>query len=201
MQEIVSGIWIWSSFSEEKGLDFNGFFVRGPEDAVIVDPPPCQEDDLGLIKRLGKPESILITNRHHVRSSRELAAHFEIPIRIHEADAPLIDFTPGGTFRDGDRLPAGLMAISVPDGKSPGETALYVSWAKTLILGDALIGNPAGKLSMLPASKYRDPLKARESLKRLLEYSFETILVGDGVSIPQRGKKALQEFLSRPSAS
>ena len=200
MKEIVPGIHTWSWFSEEKGLDFNGFYVRGPEGSVIVDPPQFSEDDLGQMDRLGTPQAIVITNGHHLRKACDLAAHFGVPIHIHEADAPMIDPAPDSIFKDRDVLPAGLTAIGIPDGKTPGETALHVPWANAVILGDALIGKPAGSLSLLPPGKFKDPVKAREGLRRLIEVSFETILVGDGVPILRRGKEALREFLAPPAA-
>ena len=198
MKEIVPGIHTWSWFSEEKGIDFNGFLVRGEGESVVVDPPPSTDEDLRQMEQLGPPQAILITNCHHLRKSREIAAHFGIPIRIHEADAPLVDPPLEETFQAGDAFPAGLQAIRVPDSKSPGETALHVPWAGTLILGDALIGKPAGSLSLLPDSKFADPGKAREGLRRFLEVPFRTILVGDGAPILDRGMEALQEFLSGP---
>jgi hypothetical protein len=61
-----------------------------------------------------------------------------------------------------------------------------------LIVGDALIGKPAGAVSMLVAEKYADIGKARDGLRRLLKYNFETLLVGDGTSI-MTGAKAVVE--------
>ena len=52
----------------------------------------------------------------------------------------------------------------------------------TFIVGDALIGKPPGAVSLLPAEKYADITKAREGLRRLLKYNFDSLLVGDGVS-------------------
>jgi glyoxylase-like metal-dependent hydrolase (beta-lactamase superfamily II) len=199
MQEIVPGIHTWSWFSEEKGIDFNGFFVRGPEGAVVIDPPPYGDADLDRMKQLGPPQAILLTNGHHLRNARDLAGQLGIPIRIHEADAAMIDPAPDGTFSDGDPLPAGLATIGIPDGKTPGETALHVPWANAIILGDALIGKPAGSLNLLPAGKFKDPAKARDGLRRLLEVPFDIVLVGDGTPILRRGKEALQEFLARPA--
>ncbi len=196
MKEIVTGIYTWSRYSEEKGIDFNGFFVRGSDGCVIVDPPPCPPEVLERMKELGPPTDIIITNRHHVRGAREIAAHFGIPIRINEADASLIDPPAVGTFKDGDMLTAGLKAIGVPDGKSPGETALHAAWAGALILGDALIGKPPGRLSMLPQEKYSDPKRAREGIRRLAEIRFDALLLGDGASFAQGGRAALLEFLS-----
>jgi glyoxylase-like metal-dependent hydrolase (beta-lactamase superfamily II) len=201
MHEIVAGIHTWSWFSQEKGLDFNGFYLLGPGGAAIVDPPPCSEADLALMARMGAPLAIVITNGHHLRRGREVAARFGAPIVIGEADAGMIDPAPDGTFRDGESLPAGLTALGIPDGKTPGETALHAPWAGAVILGDALIGRPPGRLSLLPAGKYADPLKARAGLRRLLDLPFETILVGDGTPIVGRGREALREFLSTPDPS
>jgi glyoxylase-like metal-dependent hydrolase (beta-lactamase superfamily II) len=196
MREIVPGIHTWSWFSSDKGIDFNGYYVLGPGGPVVVDPPPCREEHLARMALLGAPRVILITNGHHLRKARDLAARFGVPIRIHAADAGMIEPPPDGTFGDGDRLPGGLTAIGIPDGKTPGETALHAPWANALIVGDAVIGKPAGSLSLLPADKFKDPARARLGLRRLLDVPFASILVGDGSPIIGRGKEALRELLA-----
>jgi glyoxylase-like metal-dependent hydrolase (beta-lactamase superfamily II) len=99
-------------------------------------------------------------------------------------------------YKDGDLLPGGMKVIHIPDGKSPGESALFLNRSKgILILGDALIGKPPGKLNLMPPEKYKDPSKAREGIRVLLSYSFESVLVGDGASILTGGKRAVEEFL------
>jgi len=100
------------------------------------------------------------------------------------------------TYKGGDHLPGGVTAIHVPDGKSPGESALLLGRGKgILFLGDALIGKPPGRLSLMPPEKYKDPSKAREGIRVLLDYKFDSILVGDGASILTGGKRAVEEFL------
>ena len=93
-------------------------------------------------------------------------------------------------YQDGDRLEAGLTAVSVPDSKSTGETAFHQPSTGVLIVGDALIGKPAGRVSLLPAEKFSDPHRAREGVRRFLELSFEALLLGDGESSLQGGKQA-----------
>jgi glyoxylase-like metal-dependent hydrolase (beta-lactamase superfamily II) len=199
MKEIVSGVWIWSWFSPEKGLDFNGFYVRGSGTAALVDPPAWAESDRKQMERLGRPEVVLVTNRNHTRRSRDLAARFGIPVRIHEADARAVDPPLDGTFRDGDDLPAGLRAITLSGLKSPGETALHVPASDAMILGDALIGRPPGELSLLAPPLVPDAARAREGLRRLLDCPFDALLVGDGVSLPRGGRAALERFLAAAS--
>jgi len=66
-----------------------------------------------------------------------------------------------------------------------------------LIVGDALIGKPAGSVSLLPAEKYADLAKAKEGLRRLLKYEFDSLLVGDGASILTGGKSVVERLLGR----
>ena len=68
-----------------------------------------------------------------------------------------------------------------------------------LIVGDALIGKPAGSVSFLPAEKYTDVAKAHEGLRRLLQYNFDSLLVGDGASILTGAKQAVERVL-QPSS-
>jgi hypothetical protein len=63
------------------------------------------------------------------------------------------------------------------------------------MVGDALVGAPAGSLRLLPAEKYHDVSKAKDGLKRLLKYSFDSILVGDGTSIMTDAKVAVERAL------
>ena len=111
-----------------------------------------------------------------------------------------MDLTPTKTFKDGELLTGGIWAIQLKDQKSPGESALFIQQGKgVLIVGDALIGKPAGSVSMLPAEKYADVGKAREGLCRLLKYNFDSLLVGDGASILTGAKQAVERLL-RPSS-
>ena len=48
---------------------------------------------------------------------------------------------------------------------------------------------------MLPAEKYADVAKARDGLRRLLKYNFDTMLVGDGTSILRGAKLVVERAL------
>jgi glyoxylase-like metal-dependent hydrolase (beta-lactamase superfamily II) len=197
MKEILPGVFTWSRFSEEKQYDFNGWYVASGAVRTVVDPPPCSEEVLAEIERRGGPGAIVLTNRDHTRAADVFAARFRAPILIHQADAPLVTVRIGGVFRHGEELPGGLRAVRVADAKSPGECGLLLRAANAIILGDALIGVPAGRLSMLPASKFADPAKAREGVRALLDHPFDAVLVGDGAPIPRGGRRAVEEFLAR----
>ena len=196
MKQLLPGVWQWSWFSQEKQLDFNGLFLTVGEHRVLVDPPPMNADEMAQARHGGQIDYIIITNRDHAREAAAYRKAFTCQVWVPEADAAQMEITPDKTYKDGELLPGGIWAIHLQDQKSPGECALFLQQGKgIMILGDALIGKPPGSVTMLPAEKYADPAKAREGLRRLLKYNFDTILVGDGMSIISGGKQAVENAL------
>lgn len=196
MKEILPGIYQWSWFSQEKGYDFNGHLIVTGTDRVMIDPPPLSAEDGAWLQKQGAISYIILTNRDHVREAEAYRKQFKTTVLAPVQDAPLMGIRIDRTFKDGDLLPGGIKAIHIPDGKSPGESALFLNRGKRiLILGDALIGKPPGRLNLMPPEKYRDPSKAREGIRVLLKYFFDSILVGDGTSILTGGRQAIEEFL------
>ena len=199
MKNLLPGIWQWSWFSEEKQLDFNGLFLTVGEHKILIDPPPMTGEASSVILRNGPVDYIIVTNRDHAREAVKYQGEFRCRLQVPEADAPQMDLTPSKTFRDGELLPGGIWVIQLKDQKSPGESALFIQQGKgVLIVGDALIGKPPGALTMLPGEKYRDVVKAKEGLRRLLKYNFDAVLVGDGTSIITGAKAAVEKALVSP---
>lgn len=196
MKQLLPGIWQWSWFSEEKQLDFNGLFLTVGEHKIVIDPPPITAEASTLIRRQGALDYIIVTNRDHIREAVTYQMEFRCQLQVPEADAPQMDVKPSKTYKDGELLPGGIWAIQLKDQKSPGESALYIQQGKgVLIVGDALIGRPAGGLNLLPSERYADIAKAKEGLRRLLKYNFDSILVGDGASIIFGAKQAVEHAL------
>lgn len=195
MKQILPGIWQWSWFSQEKQLDFNGLFMTVGEHRVLVDPPPMTPDETAQIAR-GSVDYIVITNRDHEREAARYKAEFRCRVMAPELDAPQMEIEADRTYKDGELLPGGIWAVHLKDQKSPGECALFIQQGKgVMIVGDALIGKPAGSVSMLPPEKYADVGRAREGLRRLLKYQFDALLVGDGASILTGAKRAVEKLL------
>ena len=196
MKQLLPGIWQWSWFSEEKQLDFNGLFLTVGEHKIVIDPPPMTAEASTLIRRQGALDYIIVTNRDHLREAATCQEEFRCQLQVPEADASQMDVTPSKTYKDGELLPGGIWAIQLKDQKSPGESALYIQQGKgVLIVGDALIGKPTGTLSLLASERYGDVAKAKEGLRRLLKYNFDSILVGDGASIIFGAKQAVEHLL------
>ncbi len=197
MKALFPGIWQWSWFSDEKQLDFNGLFLHIGEHRIVIDPPPMTAEASTFIRRQGQLDYIIVTNRDHVREAATCQADFRCQLFVPEADAAQMDVKPTKTFVDGELLPGGVWAIHLKDQKSPGESALFIQQSNgIIILGDALIGKPAGSLSLLPVEKYADAGKAGEGLRRLLKYNFDIVLVGDGTSILSGAKQVVERALA-----
>ncbi|MBS0182171.1 MAG: hypothetical protein JSS39_07185 [Nitrospira sp.] len=197
MKQILPDIWQWSWFSDEKQLDFNGLLLVIGEHKILVDPPPMTTEARAVVRRYEPMDYIIITNRDHIREAAAYQSELKCQLRVPEADAAQMDVKPTKTYKDGELLPGGIWAIHLREQKSPGESALFIERGRgVLILGDALIGKPPGAVRMLPGEKYADLAKAKEGLRRLLKYNFDSLLVGDGSSILAGGKQQVEQLLS-----
>jgi hypothetical protein len=197
MKQLLAGIWQWSWFSDEKKLDFNGLFLTVGEHRILVDPPPMKPEDVLQIRKGGRVDYILITNRDHLREVAAYKAEFACQLWLPDTDAPQMDVKADKTYKDGELLPGGIWVVHLQDQKSPGECALFIQQGKgIMIVGDALIGKQPGSVSMLPPEKYTDPAKARDGLRRLLKYNFDSLLVGDGASILSGAKPVVETALN-----
>src|SRR5262245_2229285 len=176
MREVLDGIVTWSAFSEPHGYDFNGYFIRHPEGNLCIDPVEPAEDVLALLGREGVSR-IVLTNRNHVRRANLVRERTGAQVLIHPRDAEhartqgaVID----GELREGQRL-GPVTVLGVP-GKSPGEIALHCPKRRLLVVGDAIIGNPPGKLSLLRERVMDDPATLRTSVGALVLLQLKTIL-------------------------
>lgn len=197
MKQLLPGFWQWSWYSEEKQLHFNGLFLVVGEHKILIDPPPMAGEDQAFIRRNGPVDYLILTNRDHAREAGSCQGTFGCQLFLPDADASQMDLKPTKTFKDQELLPGGIWVVHLRDQKSPGESALFIQQGSgVLIVGDALIGKPAGAVTMLPAEKYMDAVKAKEGLRRLLRYNFDSILVGDGTSILTGAKPAVEKALT-----
>jgi glyoxylase-like metal-dependent hydrolase (beta-lactamase superfamily II) len=196
MREIVDGVVTWAWFSEPHGYDFNGYFVRHPAGNLCIDPVEPSTEILDLLAREGVAH-ILLTNRNHVRRANLVRERTGAPVAIHPADASyargqgaVID----AELRVGERV-GPFVVVGVP-GKSPGEVAFHCPQRRRLIVGDAVIGNPPGKLSLLREKVMDDPAQLRASLRTLAEVAVDVLLPGDGAPILRDAGVQLRELVA-----
>jgi glyoxylase-like metal-dependent hydrolase (beta-lactamase superfamily II) len=196
METVLGDILMWSWFSAPHGYNFNGHLVPHPSGNICIDPVDPGEAVLEELVRRGVSR-IVLTNRNHVRAANRVRERTGARVLIHPADAPharsqgaILD----GELRPGEKI--GPLSVIDASGKSPGEVALYWPERKILFAGDAVIGNPPGRLSLLRPQVIDDMDRLRRSVTRLLELDFDTLLVGDGASILHGAKDRLRELVA-----
>ena len=196
MREILPDIWTWSWLSPPHGYHFNGYLLCLASGNLCIDPAEAAPEDVTEIARLGVAR-ILLTNRNHVRDANRIRSRTGARTAIHAADA---GYAVGQGAEIDEHLAVGevvgpLRVVGVA-GKSPGEVAFHWPARRLLIVGDAVIGHPAGELSLLRERVLEDPARLRSSVGALLDLDFDALLVGDGAPILTGAKARLAALVA-----
>ncbi|MBX3467328.1 MAG: hypothetical protein KF878_10595 [Planctomycetes bacterium] len=196
MKQVLDGVWTWSVFDEARQVDFNGYFVDTGAGRLLVDPVAWTPEVEAALERLGPPTEVVLTNKDHRRAAARARERFGAAVLVHALDRPLLDLAADRALDDGDLVAGALRVVHLSGQKSPGEMALHWQARRLLVLGDALWGKPAGRLTMLPDAKYADPAAARAGLQRLGGLDVDAVLVGDGAPIVSGAGAILRETLA-----
>ncbi len=181
----IPGGWMWSAWQPDRGMCFNSYAFQTPGEngaagAVAVDPLPVDEEALQWMASIGGIHTIVITNSDHQRASEALRERFGSKI----IDRP----------QSGDQLFPGAYALPIAHGKGD-EFAIHLPAAKAAVIGDALIGAPAGALSLLPDAKLADPDRFVPALRALWALRLDALLLCDGQPIFSGADAALAALL------
>lgn len=179
-QTVVPGVWSWSCWQPDRGLDFNSFFAEHADGNLVVDPLETDEETLAELRARGVA-AILVTNRDHERASAGLAEQLGVPVIASALDGPLLARAPDRTVEPGETL-FGWTVLGFDGLKTAGEIALVErSVRNAAIVGDSLWGKPAGALMVMP--KVADSDGAVLSLRALRARHVDHLLVGDGACV------------------
>ena len=199
MIRLTEGIYSWNTFNEQKGMNFNGILLVCKDGAVVIDPPPhSTTDEMFFDKKLKfKPNLAVVTNKHHLRNVQWWLERYKIPLAMHEGETNDYDFVVSKKLKEGDRVAGELQVLHLP-GKTPGEIGLYLEReGGTMILGDAIIGEPMGSLGLLPKEKIQNQEELEQSLQKLSSLIFERLLLGDGEPLLVGAKREVTRLLDR----
>lgn len=196
MEEIVPGIWHWSATHPKIKIFVHSYYLS--QEGVLIDPI---EPDEGLewFAEIGPPTDVVLTNRHHYRSSGAFAQRFGVT--VHCPRAGLHEFTHGEAvlpFDPGADLPGGLVAYSV-GAICPDESALHVPEHDALAIADGAIRATSDHpLTFVPDEYMDDPERTkeglRESYRRLEGLEFRHLLLAHGEPVVDSGREMLATF-------
>lgn len=191
----LPGGWTWSAWQPERGMNFNSYAFERDGACIAVDPLPLDAAGIDALQRLGGVRSIVLTNRDHQRAAAALRERFGARVMVHEPEAPLFDVPVDATFTDGEEVFQGAYALALAYGKTPGEAALHFPSEGAALVGDALIGAPAGTVGILPDEKLEDPRRFLFALRRLWALRLRTLLLCDGQPLFAGADEAIGRFL------
>jgi hypothetical protein len=196
VQEIVPGIWHWTGVHPRIGIEVSSYYL--PAERVLID-PLAPSDGLDWFAEHGPPTDVLLTNRHHYRSTAQFVERFGVTVRCVRQG--MHEFTGGERvepFDFGDELPGGIVAYEV-GAICPDETALYVPAHDALALADGAVRGYADEPLAFVPDKYMDEPEAtkeglRESYRRLAKLEFRHLLLAHGEPVLDTGRDALTAF-------
>ncbi len=200
MQEIAPGLHDWTTFHEGIRSPVHSH-LHAPSGTLID--PRVPEGGVAAVGALGRPERIVLTNRHHLRHSAEFVREYGCEVLCHEAG--LHEFAGGEVdvrgFAAGDVLAPGVRALEV-GAITPEEVALEIDAGPGfLALADILIRHE-GQLTFVPDFLLGDDAEAvkvamHAALVRLLdEQRFDGLLLAHGDPYPSGGRDALAAFVA-----
>lgn len=203
MDEILPGVFHWTTFHEEIEEDVHSYYLSLTDPAILID-PRVPEAGLDWFKGRPKPRHIYLTNRLHYRHSDRFSRAFGTTVWCHVAGLHRFDASrPVKGFEHGDELPGGILALEV-DALCPEETALYVrAHGGILAIGDAIVRRDDDALAFVPDELMGDdPLGVKRGLRaafaRHLEHQFDHMLFAHGAPWIGQAKAALAGFLAMP---
>ncbi|MGH7551049.1 MAG: hypothetical protein ACREK3_09915 [Gemmatimonadota bacterium] len=195
MRELATGVHGWSVHSERLGYDLNGFAWRANGETVVVDPPELTPAAERFFDSGGWPDLIVVTNRTHWRATDALRERSGAAVALSAVDADAVEGAVDRALAPGEELPGGWRVLDMA-GKSLGEIGLFREAERgVLLLGDSLIGDPPGRLRLLPDSKIDDRDLLLVSLARIATLEFEVLLLGDGTPVLEVAAERVRAFL------
>jgi glyoxylase-like metal-dependent hydrolase (beta-lactamase superfamily II) len=189
MQEIAPGIQHWTARHPKIGIDVSSYWL--PDIGVLIDPLDVPDD-------VSDVRTILLTNRHHRRSSLEARERFGATVHVPQAGMHDWEGDPVESYGPGDTLAGGAVTVHEVGSLCPDESALHIPSVSALAVADGVIRYDR-QLRFVPDSLMDDPDDTKQGLKdayaRLAdELEFENLLVAHGEPIAGRAREELREF-------
>ena len=196
MQEVAPGIWHWAAQHPRIRIRVHSYYL--PAEGVLID-PIAPEEGLDWFAEHGPPTDVLLTNRHHYRSSGEFVERFGVTVRcVRQGLHEFGEGRPVEAFEFGDELPGGIVAHEV-DAICPDETAFFIPARRALAVADGAVRwEDGGPLAFVPDSLMDEPERTKEGLReayrRLAELDYDHLLLAHGDPFVGDGRAVLAAF-------
>ena len=200
LRELRPGLWRWALFHPEWKEVVGSVAYEARDDLVLIDPLVLEDDALDdLVRRAGKPVSILVTVYYHTRSARALAARYGARVLAARRARAAVERRAGTveTFEPGTEAVRGVIAL--PTARS-SEVVYWLPGHRALVPGDVILGGKEGRgLRLCPQSWLPGTVKLPDlvaSLRPALDLPIARVLVSHGEPVLRSGRAALREALA-----
>lgn len=201
-EPVARNIFRWGTMDGESGIMMYSHLLLKDGKAVLID-PLAMPDLAKMIKILGEPIAVIMTNYPHLRGCSLLSRQMNIPLYIpdiKEVDEDetltntfieLYNMKHGQQYKESTTLPLGISSHNIP-----GRHEMALKFEDFLIVGDSAYGIK-GKLHFYPSGIWPDNTgsKTRATSDALIPIIRETgaqgLLSGHNEDIPS----GLQEMI------
>jgi hypothetical protein len=158
-------------------------------------------EGLGWFDRLGAPQRIVLTNRHHLRDAEDFVDAYDVPVLVHPAG--FHEFAGGlevEPLEPGDEPAPGVRVVEVGV-ICPDEIALHVDAGPgALAVADGVLRRDDGGLGFFEDELLGDDPEAVKAGLRAVygrlaaDLAFEVLLFAHGEPIAEGGRAVLAAF-------
>ena len=184
MKRITPLLHTWTEYRAEDRLDHNAYFCQSAagEPGMVLDPVALQAGDLDELRGLGGVVAVVLLSPGAGRSAHGEALAREFGCAVVRSDE----------VKDGQALPGGLVPSRLPN----GQVVFLHRRGRAWLVGDAVVGEPAGGLS-LPSTMGDEAARARaaRALRGLLNELFGCVLLARGMPVLREATEAIQDLV------
>ena len=171
---ILDNVWMWSEYQSDRGFCFNGFALVCGDTVLVIDPVGIGPQDMLALQSLGRRFEIVLLNADHEREADAFADALSAHIWAPKTDVALLKSTKRvQTYGNGHIFGDDWEVKHLLGMKTPGESALYNERRGILLVGDAILADPAVGLRLVPKQKLKDTQRALKALEGLTSLEFE----------------------------
>ncbi len=185
---------LWQAYDPAVRSDLYSSAVQSRGRLFLIDPIPLAAAPRAELTLDRDVAGVLVTNSNHPRAAVRFARELGVAVFAAEPVRGLLKDAVTETIAGGEIRP-GLAAIPI-EGAASGEMAFHFGDdGGTLVVGDALIHVESHGFTFLPAKYCSNQKQMRESLRHLLDWSFERLLFAHGLPILTGAKARLETLL------
>ncbi len=189
------GVSFWQAYDSQTKADLCSTAIQTANDLFLIDPIPLAPPIFDQLITTQKIAGVCVTNTNHFRAATDFANALSTSIYLHGSLIADFDFPRSIAVRDNQQLAGTLVAITL-DGGPLGEIALHCpDHGGTVVFGDALINFEPHGFGILPAKYCTNAKQLRQSLRKLLDYSFERMFFAHGTPILKKARARVEQLL------